>query len=77
MLERIALLRIGAALLAAGLCARAAGAAVLSVDFNARTSAGASEAQLGYTPFTFDDNGSTVNGVRVVTPADPRNWPVD
>jgi hypothetical protein len=65
MLERIALLRIGASLLAAGLCARAAGASVLSLDFNARTSADAVDTQPGFTAFTLDDSGSTINGVKV------------
>jgi hypothetical protein len=65
MLERVAFLRIAAALLAAGLCARAADAAVLSLDFNARTSADAADTQGGFTAFTLDDSGSTVNGVKV------------
>jgi hypothetical protein len=65
MLERIAFLRIAAALVAAALCARAADAAVLSLDFNARTSTDSSDTQPGFTAFTLDDSGSTVNGVRV------------
>lgn len=65
MLERIAFLRIAAALLAAALCARAAGAAVLSLDFNARTSTDVVDTQSGFTAFTLDNSGSTVNGVKV------------
>ena len=65
MLERIAFLRIGASLLAAGLCARAAGAAVLSLDFNARTSVDVADTQPGFTAFTLNDSGSTVNGVKI------------
>src|SRR3954462_8850689 len=65
MLERIAFIRISTALLAAALCARAAGAAVLSLDFNARTSADVVDTQSGFTPFTLDDSGSSVHGVKV------------
>jgi hypothetical protein len=68
MPERIAVLRIGAALLAAALCARAAGAApLLSLDFNARSSLDAVDTQSGFVPFTLSDNGSTVAGGVQVT----------
>jgi hypothetical protein len=65
MLERTAFLRIATALLAAGLCARAADAAVLSLDFNARSSTDVVDTQAGFTAFTLDNSGSTVNGVKV------------
>jgi hypothetical protein len=65
MPARTAVLRLSSALLAAALCARAADAAVLALDFNSRTSADPLDTQPGFTAFSINDSGSTISGVQI------------